>query len=207
MEYNTSRGDMKYREYGRTVSKIIDKVCSQPDGDEKDEATNAIIYVMAQVSGVSVRDDVSLHKLWNHLMILSNFRLEHAWPFTLEELEALKERAASSEEHVASRLPYKNTVIDKRHYGAYLESMLQKLKETPDGEEYDALAEQIAQQTKRSYLVWNGDLSDDNIIVEQLVKMSGDERLKEKLWDKSINVPHNTLPLETTGSKKKKKKK
>ena len=65
----------------------------------------------------------------------------------------------------------------------------------------------VAQQAKRSYLVWNGELSDDNIVVEQMVRISGDERLREYLIDKPIVVPPNTLPIETAPSKKKKKRK
>lgn len=207
MEYNTARGDMEYREYGRSIKKIIENICNYPDGEEKNVAARAIVYAMAQVSGMSVKDDVSYHKLWDHLMILSEFKLEKAWPFQPEELTALKERSQKVENHTDSRIPYKNDKISNRYYGAYLEKMLKKMKETPDGEEYQALSELIAQQAKRSYLVWNGELADDNIVVDQISRISGDERLGEKLKDQAIVVPNNTLPIESTGSKKKKKKK
>ena len=76
MDYNTNRGDMLYREYGRTITKIMEEVCAAPDVDSKEEATRAIEYAMSQVAGVSIKDDVSYHKLWDHLMVLSDFRLE-----------------------------------------------------------------------------------------------------------------------------------
>ncbi len=198
---------MQYREYGRTVKKMIDKVCEVEEGEARNEATRALVSVMGQVSGMSLRDEVSLHKLWDHLMILSDFRLSSAWPYPQEELEQLKQRAHQEAYHPDERLPYKNTQINRRHYGAYLESMMRQLKQTPDGEEYDALATLVAQQAKRSYLVWNGDLSDDNLLVNQIAEFSGDERVKERLLDKGIYVNHATLPIEPVQGKKKKKKK
>lgn len=207
MEYNTNRGDMMFREYGRTIKKIIDNVCATPESEERKEAACAIVTSMAQVSGVSLRDDVAYHKLWDHLMILSDFQLESAWPFEQTELDQLKERHSGESNLKAERLPYKNTAIGCRHYGEYLESMLKHLKDIPDGEEYKALLTLVAQQAKRSYLVWNGELSDDNIVVEQMARISGDERVMAYLKDKPITVPNNTLPVETTPVKKKKKRK
>ncbi len=207
MEYNTSRGDLEYREYGRTINKVIDNVCNYPDGEKKNTATRAIVYMMAQVAGISVKDDLSYHKLWDHLMILSEFRLQQAWPFTPQELQQLKERIASGDQHQHGRLTYSNNKITTRYYGANLEKMLHKIKEMPNGEEYDAAATLLSQQAKRSYLVWNGELADDNIIVEQIGRISDDVRIKEKLLNTPINVPHSTLPIEPLQTKKKRKKK
>lgn len=207
MEYNTNRGKMSYREYGRTVEKLIEKVSRMEDGEQKDECSRAIIFVMAQVGGLSVKDEVAYHKLWDHLMIMSEFKLEHSWPFSPEDLQQLKDNVANPKSKPDTRLPYKDSGIKYRQYGAYLESMLNKLKDIPDGEEYDALVTLVAQQTKRSYLMWNGELSDDSIIVNQMTKISGDERIASRLEGKEITVPQGTLPIEVTAKKKRKKKK
>ena len=207
MEYNTKRGDMQFREYGRNIEKMIEFVCGVPDGDDKNQAARALVMAMGQVGGMSTRDEVSLHKLWDHLMIMSNFQLESSWPFSPEELDNLKARVQKSSEKPTERLPYKNSKIERRHYGAYLEAMMRQLKETPDGAEYNTLATLVAQQAKRAYLVWNGELSDDNIIVDQIAEMSGDGRVTDNLKDKGIFVAYNTLPTDNQSAKKKKKKK
>lgn len=207
MEYNTKREEMKYREYGRSVKKIIEQVCASEEGEAKNEATRALIPVMGQVSGLSVRDEVSLHKLWDHLMVLSEFRLASAWPYGSEELEQLKQHVEAGNAKPGERLPYRSTTIRHRHYGANLEAMIRQLKNTPDGEEYDALSSLVAQQAKRSYLVWNGELSDDDTIVNQMAQLSGDERVEEHLHGKGIFVNYDTLPVENSGKNKKKKKK
>ena len=136
MEYNTNRKDMRFREYGRSVEKIIENVCKLPEGEKKKEAAQSIITVMALVSGMSLRDDVSYHKLWDHLMIMSEFRLREAWPFDAEELTRLEEREKETDKSVKEKLPYKDSSIASRHYGEYIEAMLHNLKDVPDGDEY-----------------------------------------------------------------------
>jgi len=207
MEYNTNREKIMFREYGRTVNKVIENVCSLPDDEKKGGAVRAIVYMMGMISGQSVKDEVSYHKLWDHLMVMSDFKLEKYWPYEAEEIEGLKQRHTMLDVKPEERLPYSERQISSRQYGAHLELMMKKLKEMPDGEEYKYLVRLIAQQAKRSYLAWNGDLSEDKIIVEHLVKMSGDERVREVLGDSAIEVPSGTLPVEEKAHSKKKKKK
>ena len=42
---------MLYREYGRTIEKIIEKVCATPESEERNEAARAIVTSMAQIAG------------------------------------------------------------------------------------------------------------------------------------------------------------
>lgn len=197
---------MSFREYGRTIEKIVEQICGLPDGEKKTEAAKAIVYAMSQVSGVSVKDDAGYRKMWDHLMCMSSFRLECAWTFTAEELEDLKRRAISEGSKPEERLPYRDEVIKSRQYGVNLENMIKSLKSIEDGEEYNYLVTIIAQQAKRDYMTWNGDLQDDKIIVEMMVKLSGDERVRTVLGDNPIAVSSDTLPSENKTGKKKKKK-
>lgn len=207
MEYNTKRGDLKFREYGRNIDKMIESVCMAEDGEKKNEAARALVGVMSQISGLSLKDEVSLHKLWDHLMLISSFRLESAWPYSTEELSKLKERAETVNTKPAERLSYKNSKICKRHFGVYLENMMKKLKEVESGEEYDTLLDLISKQAKRSYLVWNGELSEDEIIVNAVADISSDERVKEIMEGKQILVNPNSIPVDQASGKKKRKKK
>ena len=140
-------------------------------------------------------------------MVMSNFKLAEAWPYEESELEALRQRQERRNERPKERLQYNNRKIERRHYGAWLEAMMHKMKEVKAGEEYEELAKQVARQAKRSYLVWNGDVTNDNMIVDQIAEVSGDERVSPLLRDHPIVVPFNTLPLDDQTKKKKKKNK
>lgn len=207
MDYNTQRGEMMYREYGRSIEKLIENVCKMPDGESKDEAAKAVVYSMSIVSGVSLKDDLSYHKLWDHLMIMSSFRLEKSWPYSTEDLDKLKERASSEESTPTEHLPYRDKKIRIRQYGANLDMMMCRLKDMPDDEEYRELVKLIAEQTKRSYLAWNGELSDDGIIIDHVARLSEDERVREVLNGKRIVVQPGSIPVDIMEKKKKKKKK
>lgn len=207
MDYNTQRGEMTYREYGRSVEKLIQNVCLMEDGEKKSEAAKAVVYSMSIVSGVSIKDDLSYRKLWDHLMILSSFRLEKTWPYTEEELERLKQRASSEDERPKEHLPYRNSRIRIRQYGANLDAMMCRLKEMAYDDEYRELVTLIVEQTKRSYLAWNGELSDDSIIVDHVARLSDDERVREVMSGKKIVVQPGSIPFEVVEKKKKKKKK
>lgn len=207
MEYNTQREEIIYREYGRSIEKLIQKVCLIPDDEKKEEAAKAIVYSMSIISGVSIKDDLSYHKLWDHLMIMSSFRLEKSWPYSPEELDNLKQRAESEDNKPKEHLPYRDAKIRIRQYGANLDAMICRLKEMPDGDEYRELVTLIAEQTKRSYLAWNGDLSDDSIIVDHVARLSDDERVREVMEGKKIVVQPGSIPSDIVEKKKKKKKK
>lgn len=197
-----------YREYGRAIQKLIDNVCELPEGEQKNDAVRAIVYSMSIVSGVSVKDDLSYHKLWDHLMLMSSFKLEKAWPYTSEDLENLKNRATNEKTKPTEHIPYSDrNRIRIRQYGANLDAMICKLKNMPDDEEYRDLVNLISEQTKRSYLAWNGDLSDDSIIVDHVARLSEDERVREVMKNKKIVVPPNTIPTDIVEKKKKKKRK
>lgn len=199
---------MAYREYGRSIEKMIEKVCATEEGEPRREAAKAIVTMMGTMSGVSLKDDVSYHKLWDHLMRMSNFKLEDAWPFEMEELQKMKEEnRVWNEGGGKTKLPYSDGKISVRQYGEYLEKILKKLKTLPDGEELKELVMQTAQQAKRDYLTWNGDLGDDSIIVDWMAETSGDERVRTILAGTPIVVPQNTMPTDITHTKKKKKKK
>lgn len=207
MEYNTKRGDLQYREYGRNIKKMIDYVCTIEEPERRGKAVRMVIAMMAQVSGMSLREEVSLRKVWDHLMVMSMFKLEDQWPFEQKDLDELKASLNANDRRPKQRLQYKNSQIERKHYGAYLEAMMRKLKEVPDGEEYTALSTLIVQQAKRSYLAWNGELSGDEIVVNQLVETSGDSRIAEQYNGKGIFVPHGSVPYENSGAQQARKKK
>ena len=59
MEYNTKRGDMQYREYGRNVKKMVEFVCGLEESEKKNQAVRSLVNVMGLVSGLSIKDDAT----------------------------------------------------------------------------------------------------------------------------------------------------
>jgi hypothetical protein len=165
MEYNTQRQKLIIPEYGRNVQKMIDQAVMIEDKDKRTRAAYAIVGIMSQINP-GVKDSVDYQRtLWDHMHIISDFRLEVDGPFPppTEEQLAMK----------PDRVEYSDGRIKYRHYGKNIEGIIDKAIEFEDGPEKDALIHVIANHLKKSYLNWNRDSVDDDTILHHLSELSG----------------------------------
>lgn len=164
MEYNTSLPHLIISEYGRNIQKMIDFAKTVKDREERNRVARAIIDVMGQLNP-HLRDVTDFkHKLWDHLFIISEFKLDVDSPYPKPTPETFKTKP--------ERVMYPSNDIRYKHYGKTVERIIAKAKEYPEGEERDALVEQIANLMKRSYLNWNRDSVNDEVIINQLDELS-----------------------------------
>ena len=92
--------------------------------------------------------------------------------------------------------------------------MVRAVAEMPESEDRDTLVQQLANLMKRQYLQWNRDSVEDDIIIDQLVKLS-DGRITIpddfKLTDSKVYIDAMAAVQSKKeggeGKKKKKKKK
>lgn len=165
MEYNTQRPQLKISDYGRVVSKLIDKAKAIESREARSEMARLIVDVMAHVNPkIKERTDYK-RILWDHLMIMSDYSLDVDCPYSIE-------RHDGEDDHPAS-MQYSQGSIKFRHYGKAMESMIAAAADMEEGEERDALVSQIAHAMKRLYVHWNSDNDDDDLIRQQLHDLSG----------------------------------
>ena len=92
MEYNTSRGKMLLPEYGRNVQNMIMHAHKIENREERNRAVQAIIVVMGQLNP-HLRDvDDYRPKLWTHLFVMSDFKLDVDSPYEIPNKEVLSEK-------------------------------------------------------------------------------------------------------------------
>ncbi len=164
MEYNTSLPKMIIPEYGRNIQKMIDFAITVKDKEERNKVARAIIDVMGQLNP-HLRDVTDFkHKLWDHIFIISEFKLDVDSPYPKPTAETFQTKP--------ERVMYPSNDIRYKHYGKTVERIIEKAKEYPDGDEKNALVEQIANLMKRSYLSWNRDSVNDEVILKQLNELS-----------------------------------
>lgn len=104
------------------------------------------------------------HKLWDHLAIMSDFKLDIDYPYEIIRKENLRTKP--------DRIPYTLTPIRYRHYGKTLERMIKKCEDYPDGPERDQLISLLANHMKKSFLTWNKEVVDDDKIFKDLREYS-----------------------------------
>lgn len=163
-DYNTQQKKMIMPEYGRNVQQMIDHCVSIEDREERTRCANTIINIMGNLFP-HLRDvDDFKHKLWDHLAIMSDFKLDIDYPYEIIRKENLRTKP--------DRIPYTLTPIRYRHYGKTLERMIKKCEDYPDGPERDQLISLLANHMKKSFLTWNKEVVDDDKIFKDLREYS-----------------------------------
>lgn len=163
MDYNSQRKKLPLPEYGRNIQNMVDYLFTIEDKEKRNRSAQAVIDVMGNLYPV-LRDVAEFkHKLWDHLAIMSDFKLDIDYPYNPPTPDILTEKP--------NRVPYSDNNIRYKHYGFIMESLIKKTTEL-EGEERDVLIELLANHMKKSYVAWNKDGVDDEKIFQDLKELS-----------------------------------
>ncbi len=172
--YNTSQKKLVLPEYGRNVQKMINHLHDIKDKEERNKAAKTIISIMQSMAPYGRDLGEYKRKLWDHMALISDFKLDLETPF---ELPTRESRAVEPKQ-----IPYNTNKIKKKHYGRGIELLIEYAVKLEDGEEKEHLIELIANHMKRSFLTWNKNIVNDDTIFEDLKKLSqGKLQVKEGL--------------------------
>ncbi|MCX6257225.1 MAG: DUF4290 domain-containing protein [Bacteroidia bacterium] len=164
-DYNTQRIKLVLPEYGRTVFNMVQFCKSVNDRDLRNKVAREIIIVMGGMFP-HLRDVPDFkHKLWDHLFIMADFDLDIDSPYPRPEPDTLYEKPR--------RIPYPQSDIKFRHYGKIMEIMIKKAITFEDEDKKQLLIEQLANHMKKSYLTWNRESVDDDLILADFRNLSG----------------------------------
>jgi hypothetical protein len=183
---------MSISEYGRNIQKMIEQIMEIEDREQRNHQARAIINVMGQLNP-HLRDVNDFkHKLWDHLFIMSDFKLDVDSPYPIPSAQSLARKP--------ERLGYASNHIKFKHYGRHIEKIIEKACDLEDGAEKTALIKLIANHLKKSYLTWNRDAVTDEEIASHLQALS-----KGKLQlDENIKLSQPSEAVITNKVKKKK---
>ncbi len=164
MEYNSERKRLPIREYGRNLQKMIDYAVGLEDKEKRNRLAKVIVEIMAQMHPQTKDSTDFRHKLWDHLHIMADFKLDVDSPFPLPDPDNLFVNP--------TKLGYPKRDIDFHHYGRNIQLIIDKAVEYEDGPEKNAFVKTIANHLKKSYLNWNRDSVNDELITDHLAHLS-----------------------------------
>jgi hypothetical protein len=164
MEYNTTRKKLAMPEYGRNVQKMILYAMSIEDREHRLKVANVIVSIMAQMHPKLKESADYKHKLWDHLYIISDWQLDVDGPYPPPSREVLESKPGA--------LPYSDGRIKYRPYGKNIEAIIEKAIEYEEGPGKEAFMKAIANHLKKSYLNWNRDSVNDDLIFEHFADLS-----------------------------------
>lgn len=168
-DYNTQRKKMSLPEYGRNVLKMIEHIKTIKDPEERNQAAKTVIQIMSNLNPNLGGVTDYRHKLWDHLMIIADFDLDVDSPYPAPDRAKLDAKP--------NKVPYHNGHIKYAHYGHIVPDLIEAASAMEDGEEKDYLTTLILNQMKKDYLTWNKAQVADDLIIRDLMDMSGN-RLK-----------------------------
>jgi len=202
MEYNTQLKRLILPEYGRNIQNMVDHCVTIKDRGERKRCAQSVINIMGNMFP-HLRDVNDFkHKLWDHVAIMSDFRLDIDYPYEILEEENLYTRP--------ERVPYTSSKIHYMHYGRTVETMIAKAAEFPEGKEKEELILLIANQMKKCFLTWNKEVVDDRKIFDDLRELShGKIDLSEEFLKlvESKDVLHKKSGNNNNNNNNKKRKK
>lgn len=182
MQYNTQKKKLPLPEYGRSIQNMVDYALSINDKPERQRCANTIISIMGNMFP-HLRDVPDFtHKLWDHLAIMSNFKLDIDYPYDIIRQDNLATKP--------DPIPYPSTKIRYRHYGRTLEVLIKKAIDFPEGDEKNNLVALIANHMKKDYMAWNKDTVDEAKINDDLMELS---KGKLRLTDELLHLMENRL--------------
>lgn len=165
MQYNTQQKRLPMPEYGRSIQNMVDCALAIEDREERQRCANTIIGVMGNMYPL-LRDIPDFkHKLWDHLAIMADFKLDIDYPCEIVRPDTLAV--------TPDRIPYSNGRIRYRHYGRILEQLIKKAIEHPEGEEKKQLIHLIAIKMRKDFTSWNKESVDPQKIIDDLLDYSG----------------------------------
>lgn len=196
LNYNTQLKKLILPEYGRNIQQMVDHCISIEDRDERTRCAYSIISTMGNLFP-QLRDVEDFrHKLWDHLAIMADFKLDIDYPCEIIKKENL--------DSLPDRVEYQLSPIRYRHYGKGVELMIAKASVMEEGEERDALISLIAHHMKKLMLAINKDGVDDAKIFKDLAEYShGAIRLDPETYH--LHEFKEAPAPQQTGKKKKKK--
>lgn len=193
LDYNTQREHLVLPEYGREVQKMVDHAVSLPDKAERLRCAKAIILIMERMFPEGKNSENYERKLWDHLAIMSGFKLDIDYPYDVSQVASMSKRPEP--------MGYPMRRIPVRHYGSLVFELFEKLKTMGPGEERDELVRLAANQMKRDLMAWSHGSCDNEKVASDLARFT----------DGVIQLDLNTFKfdriVETEVNTKNKKKK
>ena len=195
LTYNTQLKPLALPEYGRMIHQMVEYATQIPDRDERTRCAFAIAKIMKNLFPQEFASPDGERKMWDHINIISDFKLDIDFPVEVSSAEALHPKPEP--------IPYGDQNIRHRYYGKNIQLMIDRVAELEEGPEKDSLISMIAHHMKKLMFTHNKEGVNDARILRDLAEYS-----KGRIQlDPETYILHEFREIEPVqnGTKKKKK--
>lgn len=162
--YNIYRKHLELPEYGRHIHQMVDNLMTIEDRGERNRKALYVIGVMGNLNPL-LRDTPDFtHKLWDHLFLMSGFRLDVDSPYPIPTSITLNP--------TPNPMPYPEKRIVMKHYGKYVKKIINALEEEPASESVQEAINNIARFLRTKSYEYNQEHPNNEVIIKDIKRMS-----------------------------------
>lgn len=193
--YNVSEKKLALPEYGRNVQRMVDHCLTIEDRDERTRCAKEIADVMATLFPSIIGENGDRRKIWDHIYIMSDFKLDIDFPCEVISPEEMK--------RTVEKIPYTSQFNRFRHYGKNIQTMIKNVAEMENCVEKDQLIFLLANQMKKLLVVGNPENASDTRVFGDIAELSEGKIVIDPSTYR-LNDYIDTTPATGKGKKKKK---
>ncbi|MBQ5371292.1 MAG: DUF4290 domain-containing protein [Rikenellaceae bacterium] len=162
--YNYKRQKLFLPEYGRHIQEMVDSLLLIEDRRERNRQARAVIAVMGNLNPL-LRDTADFtHKLWDHMFIMSDFKLDVDSPYPPVTRESLTVRP--------KKMRYPSNQVMYKHYGKNIERMIRALENQTDPAAVAESVDNIARYMRAKSYEYNEEHPNNEVIIRDIKRMS-----------------------------------
>jgi len=165
LEYNTQLDPIRLPEYGRIVQKMVKYCMTIEDREQRNQCAREIIKIMSQMHPNTTNIQNYEQKLWDHLFVISDFKLDVDSPYPKPSPNLLQDKPEP--------LSYVSNKINFLYYGKNVENIIKILDKIDNPEERDYYVLVTANYMKKLQYMWNKEAHiKDEVIFEHIKQIS-----------------------------------
>ncbi len=163
--YNYTRRKLFLPEYGRHIHEMVDSLLAIDDRAERTRQAKAVIAVMGNLNPL-LRDTADFtHKLWDHLFIMSDFKLDVDSPYPQPSRQELT--------ITPRKMKYSQSRITFKHYGKYTQQFIRSLAHDSGTSRVDGEMVNIARYMRTKSYEYNNEHPNNEVIIKDIRIMAG----------------------------------
>ncbi|MDE6140877.1 MAG: DUF4290 domain-containing protein [Alistipes sp.] len=163
--YNYTRRKLFLPEYGRHIHEMVDSLLAIEDRVERTRQAKAVIAVMGNLNPL-LRDTADFtHKLWDHLFIMSDFKLDVDSPYPQPSRQELTV--------TPRKMKYSQSRITFKHYGKYTQQFIRSMAKDSGTRSIDEEMLNIARYMRTKSFEYNNEHPNNEVIIKDIRLMAG----------------------------------
>lgn len=163
--YNIYRKYLQLPEYGRHIHQMVDNLMKVENRAERNRKARYVIDVMGNLNPLLRDTPEFTHKLWDHMFLMSDFKLDVDSPYPIPTSTTLTP--------VPAAMPYPDKRVEMKHYGKYVKSMIRSLESDDDPEAVQEIVSDLARYMRTKSYEYNQEHPNNESIIKDIKRMSG----------------------------------